>query len=56
LTEYEKKAQQEPLPAIANPKAITNTLPLFSDRKSGDSNKKLVNSVSVRDTNKKAIL
>jgi hypothetical protein len=57
LAENDKKNQPEALPAISNPKAITNTLPLFSDRKGGDSSsKKLVNSVSVRDTNKKAIL
>lgn len=43
---------QETLPAIAHSK--TNTLPLFSDRKA-DSNK-LANSVSVRDTTKRAIL
>lgn len=56
LTENDKKNQPEALPAI-NPKVITNTLPLFTDRKGGDSSsKKLVNSVSVRDTNKKAIL
>lgn len=44
---------QEPLPAIAHSK--TNTLPLFSDRKAESSNK-LANSVSVRDTTKRAIL
>lgn len=43
----------EQLPAIAHTK--TNTLPLFSDRKA-DSSNKLANSVSVRDTTKRAIL